>query len=190
MLRLVLLGLALLLPASVQAATWHLEEGSAIRFEAYLQGAPVAGAFARFEAEIVLDPADLAASRIDVEIDTASVDTGHKDRDTALRSPGLLDVGQWPTARFVSDEVEHLGGEDYRALGQLTIRDVQQDVVLPFTLTITDHPGDPGPLQADAQGGLTISRLDFGVGQGDWASTAMVDEEVVITIAIRATAPR
>lgn len=190
MLRLVLLGLALVLPTSVQAASWQLEEGSAIRFEAYLQGAPVAGTFERFEAEIVFDPADLATSRIDVEVDTASVTTGHEDRDTALRSPGLLDVAQWPIARFVSDRIEHLGGEDYQALGQLTIREVWDDVVLPFTLKITDHPADPGRLQADVQGGLTISRLAYGVGQGEWASTAMVGEDVAITIAIRATAPR
>jgi polyisoprenoid-binding protein YceI len=190
MLRLAVLSLALMLPAAVQAASWILGEGSAIRFEAYQQGAPVPGRFERFDAAIELDPDDLAGARIAVEIDTASIATGHQDRDTALRAPDLLDAAQWPTARFASERIEHLGGVDYRALGQLTIRDVQQDVVLPFTLTISDHPGDPGLLQGDAQGELTISRLAFGVGQGQWASTAMVGEKVVIRIEILATAPR
>ena len=51
-------------------------------------------------------------------------------------------------------------------------------------------PDDPGLLRADAAGELTISRLDYGVGQGDWASTKTVGEEVVIRIEIRATRPR
>ena len=108
------LGLALMLPTAVQAASWTLKEGSAIRFEAYQQGAAVPGRFERFEAAIELDPDDLAGARIAVEIDTASIATGHKDRDTALRAPDLLDVGQWPRARFASDRIEHLGGEAYR----------------------------------------------------------------------------
>ena len=188
--RLALLGLALVLPTAVQAASWTLEEGSALRFEAYQQGVAVEGRFERFDAAIDLDPEELAEARIVVEIDTASIATGHKDRDTALRAPDLLDVAQWPTARFASDRIEHLAGEAYQAAGRLTIRDVQKDVVLPFTLTITDHPGDPGLLRGEARGELTISRLAFGVGQGDWASTAMVGENVVVRIEILATAPR
>lgn len=190
MLRLGLLGLALAFPTTVEAADWVVEEGSSVGFEAYLQGAPVPGRFERFEALIAFDPDDLAGSQIEVVIDTTSVATGHRDRDTALRSPGLLDVEQWPTAGFVSDRIEHLGGDDYRAHGRLTIRDVEKDVTLPFELAITDQPSDPGSQQADARGELTISRLDFGVGQGEWASTAMVGEEVAIAIAIRATAQR
>jgi polyisoprenoid-binding protein YceI len=188
MLALVMLGL--MLPGSVLAASWTIEDGSAIRFEAYQQGAPVPGSFERFTAQIVFDPDDLASSRIEVEIDTASISTGHKDRDTALRSPPLLDVERWPTARFASARVEHLGGEAYQARGELTIRDVRKDVVLPFTLHIADHPGNPDLLQADAAGELTISRLDFGVGQGEWASTATVGEKVVIAVAVVATARR
>ena len=102
----------------------------------------------------------------------------------------MFDVEQWPTARFASAMVEHLGGEAYQARGELTIRDVRKDVVLPFTLRIADHPGNPDLLQADAAGELTISRLDFGVGQGEWASTATVGEKVVIAIAVVATARR
>jgi polyisoprenoid-binding protein YceI len=186
-LALVLLGA---MPGAARAASWTLEDGSAIRFEAYQQGAPVQGGFERFIADIVFDPDDLAGSRIAVEIDTASIATGHRDRDTALRSANLFDVEQWPTARFASAELEHLGGDAYQAHGQLTIRDVQRDVVLPFTLAITGHPSEPGLLQAQASGELAISRLDYGVGQGEWASTAMVGEKVVIAIEIVAAARR
>ena len=193
MTRLKGIALALLLgmtPAPLAAASWTLEQGSAIRFEAYQQGAPVQGSFERFVAEIVFDADDLAGSRIEVEIDTASIATGHKDRDTILRSPALFDAGRWPTARFASTRLEHLGGDAYRADGQLTIRDVQRDVVLPFTLRIADHPGAPGERRAEAAGRLTISRLDYGVGQGEWAATTMVGADVVILIEIVAATLR
>jgi polyisoprenoid-binding protein YceI len=45
-------------------------------------------------------------------------------------------------------------------------------------------------LRAEARGEVTISRLDFGVGQGEWASTAAVGEDVVIRVAIVAAAKR
>lgn len=184
------LTLALLVPTTAHAASWTVEEGSEIVFEARQQGAPVEGRFEKFDAEIDFDPEDLASSRIEVEIDTASVATGHEDRDTALRSPDLLDAAQWPIARFASDQIEDLGDGVYQALGQLTIRDVEKEVMLPFTLTIADHAADPGLAQADAHGELTISRLEFGVGQGDWAATSTIGENVVVRIEILATAKR
>jgi polyisoprenoid-binding protein YceI len=178
----------LLLAAPAQAApTWTIEDGSAIRFTAYQEGAPVDGSFGDFTAEIVFDPNDLAASRVTVGIDTASVATGHKDRDTALRSSSFLDVARWPSAGFISERLSHEGGDRYEARGRLTIRDVTREVVLPFQLSLQQE-GERR--RADAQGELTISRLDYGVGQGEWASTGTVGEEVVIRLEIIASAPR
>ena len=182
-------GLAgLLLAAPSQAApSWTIESGSAIRFTAYQQGAPVDGSFQDFTAEIVFDPQDLRASRVAVAIATASVATGHKDRDTALRSSAFLDVATWPSAEFVSDRLLHQGGDRYEAHGRLTIRDVTRDVVLPFELTLGQNGGRR---LANAKGELTISRLDYGVGQGEWTATGTVGADVVIRIEIAASAPK
>jgi polyisoprenoid-binding protein YceI len=177
----------LLLGTPARAAeTWTIEDGSAIRFTAYQQGAPVEGNFSEFTAEIVFDPQNLPASRVAVEIATASVATGHKDRDTALRSSSLFDVKTWPSARFVSDRLVNLGGDRYEAYGRLTIRDVTRDVILPFELMLRENGGRQ---LATASGELTIFRLDYGVGQGDFASTKTVGDEVVIRIEIVASAP-
>ena len=138
------------------------------------------GRFDDFIADIMFAPDDLAASRVEVGIDTASITTGHKDRDTTLRSSSFFNVKTWPTAAFVSDRLVHEGGDTYAAHGQLTIRDVNKDVVLPFELTSEEQGGRVAP----ATGELTISRLDYGVGQGEWASTKTVGEEVVIPIEI------
>jgi polyisoprenoid-binding protein YceI len=186
---LALLALALLAhPAHGQS--WSIEDASTIGFTATQQGQPVDGRFERFTAEIVLDPAALEGSRIDVVIDTGSIATGHKDRDAALRSASLFEVERWPTARFTSEEIVHEQGDRYLARGQLTIRDVTREVTLPFELTIGPDPDAADRLRAQAQGELSIARLEYGVGQGDFASTRTVGDEVVIRIAIDATRPR
>jgi polyisoprenoid-binding protein YceI len=172
------------------AQSWQVEDGSRIGFTAFQQGSPVEGRFETFTAKISFDPDDLGNSRVEVEIDTASITTGHKDRDTTLRSSAFFDVAQWPTARFASDELANESGDTYEAHGQLTIRDVTREVVLPFELTIGADPDAADRLLASAKGEVTISRLDYGLGQGDWASTKTVGEEVVIEIEIRATRPR
>jgi polyisoprenoid-binding protein YceI len=179
------LAAALFGPAAGAATTWMLEDGSAITFTALQEGAPVPGSFQDFTAEIQFEPDDLAASRVVVEIATASVATGHKDRDATLRSAAFFDVATWPSATFTSEHLVHNGGDRYEAHGRLTIRDVTRDVVLPFQLAIADN----GARRiAHASGELTIARLDYGVGQGDFASTKTVGADVVIHIAIVASA--
>jgi polyisoprenoid-binding protein YceI len=190
--RSLLAGLAVLwlIGDGALAKPWQVEDGSRIGFTALQQGAPVDGGFERFVATIDFDPKDLGHSRIDVEIDTASITTGHKDRDTLLRSAAFFDVEKWPMARFTSARLTHQSGDAYEARGKLTIRDVTKDVVLPFQLTIGDAPAAPVRLLAEAKGELTISRLDYGVGQGDWASTKTIGKDVVIRIQIKAEQPR
>ena len=175
---------------SAYAQVWTVEDGSQIRFTALQQGSPVAGRFDRFSADITFDPDRLASSLVAVQIDTTSIDTGHKDRDTTLRSSAFFDVQRWPTARFRSKKLRRVKGDAYEAVGALTIRDVTKEVVLPFTLAIAADPGGPRRLLADAKGELTISRLDYGVGQGDWASTKTVGANVVIDLEIHASRPR
>lgn len=175
---------------SALAQAWTVEDGSQIRFTALQQGSPVEGVFDRFTADITFDPKSLAKSLVDVQIDTTSIDTGHKDRDTTLRSSAFFDVQRWPMARFRTLQLSHRKGDAYEATGELTIRDVTKDVMLPFTLTIGADPAKPDRMLAEAKGELTISRLDYGVGQGDWASTKTIGAPVVIHVDIRASRPR
>lgn len=183
------LGNVLTVPADA-AEPWTVLDSSWLGFTFSQQGQPTEGEFEDFTAKIVFDPQNLEQSRIDVEIDVTSVDTGHKDRDATLRSSALFNVEQWPTASFTSDRLVRAGDGAYEVHGALTIRDVTRDVVLPFELVIEQHPDDPGKQLAKARGEVTLSRLEFGVGQGDWSSTKQVGDEVVVRVAIDATRPQ
>ncbi len=163
---------------------WTVEEDSRVGFVATQSGAAVEGAFEAFTAEIAFDPGNLAASRVAVVIDVASVNSESKDRDDTIRSAALFDVAQWPEARFMAEGFTALGGDRFEAAGELTMRDATLPVVLPFTLVITE---EAGVQRARASGELEVSRLDYGIGQGLWADTSVVGEAVVIRIDITAS---
>ena len=179
--------LTIVWPAAAAAPLWTVEPDSRVVFIARQAGAPVEGRFEKFSAEIRFDAEDLEASSVAVEIDIASVNSESSDRDQVIRSPNLFDAATWPTARFEAPRFVHAGGDSYEAQGSLTMRDVTRDVVLPFDLTIEDHPDDPAALRARAVGELTVKRLDYGVGQGQWTDTSVVPDEVVIRIEITAS---
>jgi polyisoprenoid-binding protein YceI len=173
----------------VFAASWSVEEGSRLGFKTSQGGAPVEGLFEDFEAEIEFSAEDLETSRVAIVIDVASVNSESKDRDDTIRSPSLFDVATWPTARFESKSFRRIGDDHFEAVADLTMRDVTEEVVLPFTLEIVPHPETEGHLRAIARGELAVMRLDYGIGQGMWQDTSVVPDEVVIFIDIVASRP-
>ncbi len=169
---------------------WTLEDGSSLGFVASQSGAGVNGQFDSFEAEICFDPEQLDASTVAVDIDMNSVNSQSADRDQTIRSADLFDVAQWPKARFEVARFTAVGEGRYEAHATLSMRDASLDVVLPFDLEITDHPDEADQLRAHAVGELTVLRLDYGVGQGQWQDTSVVANEVVIKIDILAKRPK
>lgn len=166
---------------------WTLSETSRVGFTARQAGQPVEGRFKIFDAEIVFSDQTPDRNRITVTIDLASVDTEVKDRDDTLRSADFFDVRTWPTARFTAREIRRTGVDSHEAVGGLTLRDQTRDAVLAFTLSVEPSTA-PGWIKARAKGGLTISRLEFGIGQGSWLDTAIVADAVNIMIDIVAEA--
>ena len=157
---------------------------SEIGFGALQGGAAIDGSFARFEADLRFDPTQLDMSRFRVEIDVASLDSGNSDRDNTLRSNAFFDVAVWPLAKFESSDVRAVGEGRFEAHGDLTIRDRRLPVVLPFALELG---GTPGERRARANGELTINRMDYGVGQGQWADTSVIADPVRITVRVVAS---
>jgi polyisoprenoid-binding protein YceI len=155
---------------------------SALEFTANQSGGDVDGAFEKFTARIVFADADLAGSSFDVEIDTASANTHEDDRDTALRGEDLFYVSRFPQARFVTTSFTRKAPGAYEALGKLTIRDVTREIRLPFTFATAQ---EGGRTVAWLKGGVTLNRLDYGVGQGDWKDTTWVANEVRVKFSLR-----
>jgi polyisoprenoid-binding protein YceI len=79
----------------------------------------------------------------------------------------------FPKASFVARAIRGLGGGRYEARGPLTIKGVSREMVSVFTLR-TDATG------AWAEGGFVLPRLQFRIGEGEWADTDTVADAVQI----------
>ena len=161
---------------------WTVDaRASSLAFSVAQVGSIVSGRFPTWTSEIVLDPSSLATARIDIKIDTRPVSANNRDVDSLMKGPNFLDVQKFPEARFVSTSIAG-SGDRYEARGKLTIRGVTRDAVLPFTLAIADDPAQPGRVRATAKGRIVLKRLDYGVGQNEWAATGQVANEVTVDL--------
>lgn len=163
--------LALAAPGA-RAADWQAGAGSTLGFTAVYMDEAFEGRFARFSPAIRFDPAALAGSRFDVRIELASAGTDNEERDAMLVGPEFFNAGARPEARYVATTFKALGGNRYVAEGELSLNGVTRAVPLRFTWT----PGTPAVLEGEA----TLSRLAFKVGEGDWADTGLLPDEVTV----------
>lgn len=119
------------------------------------------GQFRAISGEFNHDPADPAANRITVTIDTASVDTNHAKRDEKVRE-GSLRVAEFPEAIFES--TAYRGGDDKGVMaGTLTLLGVSQPIEI--EVTKTGEGKDPwGGYRAGFSGRTALSLADWGIG--------------------------
>ena len=66
-------------------------------------------------------PDDPSRSKIEATINTASIRTHNEQRDNDLRSSSFLEIDKYPTMTFKSTKIEHVDGDRYRVVGDLTI---------------------------------------------------------------------
>src|SRR5690606_9698250 len=86
------------------------------------------GRFDDVTGRFTYDAADPAATRIEVDIDPASINTNHEERDAHLRTSDYLDVERYPEARFVSTSVEQTADGQYRITGDFTLHGVTRPI--------------------------------------------------------------
>jgi polyisoprenoid-binding protein YceI len=122
----------------------------------------VRGSFTEFAGTAELNAEQPAASRIDLTVEVASVNTGNEQRDGHLRTNDFFDAETHPQIRFVSTSVERVDPENYRLTGDLTIKGITHPVTVDFEYTgvATDPYGNQ---RAGFEGKASINRKDWGV---------------------------
>jgi len=154
---------------------------STLEFQFVQAGAQNKGKLSRFPVTLDFSPDNPASSKLDVVVETGSLDTGDKERDDSLKGADLLAVAKFPQARFTSTQITKTAN-GYDAAGKLTLRGVTRDIHVPFSFRTADEQGKPAGYLL---GKTTIKRLDFGVGQGDWKSTEWVGNDVSVSYSLR-----
>lgn len=150
-------------PSAPTRTVWALDPAhTLVEFGVrHLMVATVKGRFNGVRGTIHLDEANPTGSRVEIEIDAASIDTRDPQRDAHLRSADFLDVERYPTITFRSTRIESLGGDRYRVYGDLTIRGVTRAVALDAIYTgRLKNPWGKEVIGFEAT--TSVNRHDFG----------------------------
>lgn len=137
----------------------------------------VRGKFETFSGEIRYDPDHVEQSSARVTIQTRSIQTGNRKRDSHLRSREFFDVERYPEMTFYSERVEK-EGTTLIMTGPLTLRGQTHPVRVTVTLA---RPSSERPFEADATSELR--RGDFGIDYGNGFS---ISQKVSIQIHVGA----
>jgi polyisoprenoid-binding protein YceI len=154
-------------PAVLQAA------GSEIAFTTKQMGVPVEGKFTKFSAQITLDPKKPESGNVAFSIDTGSARFGSAELDAEVPKATWLNVPKFPQASFQSSAVKAAGAGRFEVTGKLTIKGSVRDVVVP--VQVVQAAG-----ASTASGGFTIKRLEFKVGEAEWADTSMLANDIQV----------
>jgi len=169
------LGVALLASLALPAAAQQklLPAQSELAFTAKQMGVPINGRFKKFDAQVNFDAAKLASSKVAFTVDMGSASIGTPEMDTELPKATWFNVSKFPQASFASSSFKALGGGKYEVNGQLSIKGQAQAVVVPLTMTQSGA-------STVVSGVLPIKRLAFKIGDGEWADTSMVADDVQV----------
>jgi polyisoprenoid-binding protein YceI len=132
--------------------------------------------FDGIDAGYTYDPANPAASQINVSIDPKSIDTDSPSFNTEIADQ-FLEAGKYPTITFVSTAVHPGSGGKGEVVGNLTFHGVTR----PVTLDVVFNGSGLGMMKEQRMGfsGIaTIKRSDFGVTK----YIPLVGDEVTVLI--------
>ncbi|MFW6080296.1 MAG: YceI family protein [Desulfosalsimonas sp.] len=172
--------------SNAQAEEWEIDKNhSNIYFDVDHTFVTVRGLFEDYSGTVVFDPDDKEASSIDFTVKVDSINTNITKRDNHLRSEDFFAARKYPEMSFSSKEIRHEGDDQYTVKGDLTIKSVTEEVEVPFRFFgMKDNPLEEGQKVAGFEAEFTINRLDYNVGNGQFARMGVVGEEVDILIAL------
>ena len=120
------------------------------------------GQFNKFSGKFSYDESDSSYSKIEVEIDTSSLDSNHAKRDKHLRGDEYLDVKKFPTAKFVSTSFEELDDGKATLKGDFTLHGVTKNITI--DVEHVGHGKDPwGGYRRGFIGTTSIKPAEYGL---------------------------
>ena len=137
------------------------------------------GTFKDFDGSFSFDAAKPQDSKVNVTLNTTSVDTNHAERDKHLRSGDFLNVSKHPTATFASTSVKSTGEGTADITGDLTLNGVTKPVVI--AAKFIGEGKDPwGGYRAGFEGSTKLKLKDFDI-QKD-LGPASQEVELIISV--------
>ena len=137
------------------------------------------GNFNEFTGSFTVDEENPENSKVRAEIQTASIDSNHAERDKHLRSDDFLDVSEYPTATFESTRIEQTGERTAKITGDFTLHGVTKPVTLDAKMI--GYGDDPwGGYRMGLEASTTLKLADFGITKDLGPASETV--EIIISV--------
>ena len=166
----------------LSASAWAVEytsvdvAKSSIHFVPTLMGSKTEGTFKKFTAQVRFDPEKPNQTQARADVAIQSFDIGFDEATEEALGSNWFDVKKFPQATFIATQVTPLGKDRFELSGNLTIKGQSKSVRFPVALKRESAS------TARLDGTLVIKRLEFNLGQGQWAGTATVANDVNVQI--------
>lgn len=159
-----------ILPVSVFAQDSWVEDPahSKLGFTVtHLGIADVSGYFGDYDVTIEASEEDFSDAKVELTIQTASIDTRVEKRNNHLKSPDFFNVEKYPTMTFKSTDIKKVGDDKYELTGDLTLHGITKSVTVTMLYRGNiQNKMTQGNLKAGIQITGTINRSEFDLGNG------------------------
>lgn len=146
----------------------------------------VEGHFKTFNGALTIDEKNFEKSKLDAEVEIASIDTSVNDRDNHLKSPDFFDAAKYPKMIFKTTAIKGTP-ESFKLMGNLTIKGTTKPVTFDavYKGSVKDAYGN---LKTAFTATTKISRKDFGLTWNKMVEAGpVVGDEVTIRLKVQAT---
>jgi len=167
----------------VQAADYVIDTEKAhafIQFKiSHLGYSFILGRFNKFTGNFSYDEKNPAASKVNVNIDPASIDSAHAERDKHLRGKDFFDVEKFTTAKFVSTAYTESANGKAVLKGDLTLHGVTKNIAI--DVQQVGSGADPwGGYRRGFTGTTTLTLSDFGINYNLGPAAKTVEMALVV----------
>ena len=181
--HLVLTLLLLIQPPSLFAEDYRVDtEGAhaSIHFRIkHLGYSWLTGRFNHFKGAFTYDAKKPDASKIEMAVSTASVDSNHAERDKHLRGKKFLNVKKYPLATFISTSYTPTTDKTGKLVGKLTLHGVTRQVTMDITQLGAGK--DPwGGFRRGFETRLSIRLHDYGIQHNLGAASETLELTIFI----------
>lgn len=156
------------LPAHAQIETYTFDKAHTqiLFFVDHLGFSKSQGEFHEYSGGFTFNRGEPEKSKIDVTIQTASIDMDHEKWNAHMKNEDFFDVEKFPTMTFKSTGISVTGDDTANITGDLTILGVTK----PVTLAVTHNKSGVHPFSGKFVAGFsasgTVKRSEFGMDYG------------------------
>ena len=166
-------------------AAWQLDKAhSSVSFSVrHMVISKTTGKFSDFDGTFTFDDKNWTASSAEMTVKAASVNTEEAKRDEHLRQADFFDADKYPDMKFKSKKVIKGEGNEFKLIGDLTIKDVTKEVA--FEGEFNGIVNDPwGNTRAGFTVETKIDRQDFNLSFSKTLDTGglVVGNEVEVVL--------